>query len=279
MTNRIAAFIIIDVAKRNGVTVALQTLTLPVGVQIPFPLPLFTNKQLCAHPPDLVPVGKYYPVKRVYCGHNYVCVRIFFAVTRVLRVNRKPKFSYQKGCSGIAQRDSAKDMTRINGMIHAREVRVITETGEQLGIMSSREALEAAEERNLDLVEIAPQAKPPVCKIMDYGKYRFERQKQQKEQKKRQHQIEIKEIQLSLNIDTHDIETKSNHAKKFLQQGNKVKVSIRFRGREMAHPERCVEIMAKFYDIVSAEVNCVIEKPAKLEGRTMIMFLAPKPNK
>ncbi|MCR5781908.1 MAG: translation initiation factor IF-3 [Clostridia bacterium] len=170
-------------------------------------------------------------------------------------------------------------MTRINGMIHAREVRVITETGEQLGIMSSQEALEQAEARNLDLVEIAPQAKPPVCKIMDYGKYRFDKQKQQKEQKKRQHQIEIKEIQFSLNIDTHDIETKANHCKKFLQQGNKVKLAIRFRGREMAHPERGNEIMDRFYDMVNAEVPCVIEKPAKLEGRNMLMFIAPKPGK
>ena len=267
MTNQIAAFIIVDVAKRNGVTVALQTLTLPVGVQIPFPLPFLQSSSICAHPPDLVPVGKYHLFYRGNIAGTFTVFVFLFTV------------SVQKGCFDIAQRDSAKDTTRINGMIHAREVRVVTENGEQLGIMSSREALEAAEARNLDLVEIAPQAKPPVCKIMDYGKYRFERQKQQKEQKKRQHQIEIKEIQLSLNIDTHDIETKANHTKKFLQQGNKVKVSIRFRGREMAHPERGEEIMAKFYDLVNAEVACVIEKPAKLEGRTMIMFLAPKPNK
>ena len=126
---------------------------------------------------------------------------------------------------------------QINEDIRDREVRVVTDGGEQLGIMSAKEALKKAEERNLDLVKISPNAKPPVCKIMDYGKYRFEQSKREKENRKNQRVIEIKEIRLSLNIDTHDFETKVNHAHKFLKAGNKVKVSIRFRGREMAHPQ------------------------------------------
>ena len=166
---------------------------------------------------------------------------------------------------------------QINEDIRDREVRVVTDGGEQLGIMSAADALKIATQRNLDLVKIAPQAKPPVCKIMDYGKYRFEQQKREKEAKKNQHQIDIKEVQLSLNIDTHDLETKANHANKFLKQGNKVKVSIRFRGREMAHPERGHEIMAKFAEMCAE--NGSIEKPAKLEGRMMLMFLVAKPVK
>lgn len=140
--------------------------------------------------------------------------------------------------------------------------------------MSGADALKAAAYRNLDLVKIAPQAQPPVCKIMDYGKYRFDQQKREKEAKKNQKIIEIKEIQLSLNIDTHDIETKINHAVRFLKAGNKVKVSIRFRGREMVHPERGLEIMKDFAD-ACAEYGTV-EKAAKLENRTMLMFLAAK---
>lgn len=163
---------------------------------------------------------------------------------------------------------------QINEEIRDKEVRVITEDGEQLGIMSAKQALDAAVYRNLDLVKIAPQAQPPVCKIMDYGKYRFEQQKREKEAKKNQKVIEIKEVQLSLNIDTHDFETKVNHARRFLQAGNKVKVSIRFRGREMAHPERGIEIMNRFAE-QCAEL-CTVEKEPKLEGRNMLMFLAAK---
>lgn len=163
---------------------------------------------------------------------------------------------------------------QINEEIRDREIRVVTDEGEQLGIMSSADALKIATQRNLDLVKIAPLAKPPVCKIMDYGKFRFEQQKRDKEAKKNQHQIDIKEVQLSLNIDTHDLETKANHANKFLSQGNKVKVSIRFRGREMAHPDRGLEIMAKFAEMCTE--NGTVEKPAKLDGRMMLMFLAAK---
>ncbi|MCR4925104.1 MAG: translation initiation factor IF-3 [Clostridiales bacterium] len=166
---------------------------------------------------------------------------------------------------------------QINEEIRDNEIRVITNDGEQLGIMSAKEALKIAVEQNLDLVKISPQAQPPVCKIMDYGKYRFEQAKREKEARKNQRVVEVKEIRLSLNIDTHDFETKANHARKFLASGDKVKVSIRFRGREMAHPESALDIMQKFADML--EENGVIEKPAKLEGRQMLMFMAPKSSK
>ena len=137
--------------------------------------------------------------------------------------------------------------------------------------------MEAAYAKDLDLVNIAPNAVPPVCKIMDYGKYRFEQAKREKEAKKNQKVIEIKEIRLGLSIDKHDFETKGNHAKQFLSAGNKVKVSIKFRGRELGHPEIGLEIMARFAEYCAECSN--VEKPAKLEGRNMLMFLAPKPNK
>ena len=166
---------------------------------------------------------------------------------------------------------------QINEEIRDKEVRVIDSEGNQLGVMPTEEALRLAEEKNTDLVKIAPQAKPPVCKIMDYGKYRFEQAKREKEAKKNQRVIEIKEVRLSLNIDTHDFETKVGHAIKFLKGGNRVKVSIRFRGREMAHPENGLVTMSKFADACS-EFGTV-EKPAKLEGRSMLMFLAAKSSK
>ena len=143
--------------------------------------------------------------------------------------------------------------------------------------MSASEALKAAETHNLDLVKIAPQAVPPVCKVMDYGKYRFEQAKREKEAKKNQRIIEIKEIRLSFKIDVHDFETKANHAKRFLTDGHKVKCSIKLRGREMGHPEIGYEVMNKFAE-TCAEFGTV-EKPAKLEGRNILMFLAPKQSK
>lgn len=167
--------------------------------------------------------------------------------------------------------------TQINGDIRDREVRVISADGEQLGIMSAREANRLAEEKNPDLVKVAPQAKPPVCKIMDYGKYRFEQTKREKEAKKNQHVIDIKEVRLSLKIDKHDFDTKVNQANKFLKSGDKVKVSIRFRGREMAHPKNGYEIMDKFAEACSEYGS--VEKRPKLEGRQMLMFLAAKSNK
>ncbi len=163
---------------------------------------------------------------------------------------------------------------QINEQIHDAEVRVIAEDGEQLGIMSAQEALALAEERGYDLVKIAPTAVPPVCRIMDYGKYRFEQAKKEKEARKNQRLVETKEIRLSLNIDVADFNTKAKHALRFLQEGNKVKVSIRFRGREMGHPEIGTEIMNRFEEACSE--LAAVEKPAKMEGRNMLMFLAPK---
>ncbi|MBQ4397944.1 MAG: translation initiation factor IF-3 [Oscillospiraceae bacterium] len=170
-----------------------------------------------------------------------------------------------------------EQQVQINEDIRDREVRVISANGDMLGIMSSSEALNRAAEANLDLVKIAPQATPPVCKIMDYGKYRFEQQKREKEAKKNQRTFDIKEVRLSLNIDTHDFETKVKQAIKFVQGGDKVKATIRFRGRELGHPEHGLEIMKKFAEALTEAAT--VEKPAKLEGRSMIMFLAPKPNK
>ncbi|HCR43435.1 MAG TPA: translation initiation factor IF-3 [Ruminococcaceae bacterium] len=166
---------------------------------------------------------------------------------------------------------------QINENIRDKQVRVIGPDGSQLGLMTSMQARQKAVEFNLDLVKVAPKAVPPVCKIIDYGKYRFEQAKREKEAKKKQHIVEIKEIRLSLNIDTHDFMTKVSHAQKFLQSGNKVKASIRFRGREMGHPEHGYLTMKKFAEALSEIAN--IEKPAKLEGRNMLMFLAPKPIK
>lgn len=165
----------------------------------------------------------------------------------------------------------------INEEIREKEVRVIGADGSQLGVMSSKDALAKAVEADLDLVLIAPQATPPVCKIMDYGKYCFEQAKREKEAKKNQKVVDTKEIRLGLSIDTHDFETKGNHAVKFIKSGDKVKVSIRFRGRELGHPEIGTEIMKRFAEYCS-EV-AVVEKPAKMEGRNMFMFLAPKPVK
>ena len=151
---------------------------------------------------------------------------------------------------------------------------MIGEDGAQLGVMSAQEAQVLADERGYDLVKIAPNAVPPVCRIMDYGKYRFEQAKKEKEARKNQRLVETKEIRLSLNIDVADFNTKAKHAMRFLQEGNKVKVSIRFRGRELGHPEIGLETMNRFADACS-EMGSV-EKPAKMEGRNMLMFLAPK---
>ncbi len=143
--------------------------------------------------------------------------------------------------------------------------------------MSAKEALALAEKSNLDLVKIAPGANPPVCKIMDYGKFRFEQTKREKEAKKNQKVMDIKEVRLSLNIDTGDFNTKVNHALRFLRDGNKVKVSIRFRGREMAHTEHGLDVMQRFAEACSEKGS--VEKAAKLEGRSMLMFLVPKASK
>ena len=171
---------------------------------------------------------------------------------------------------------SVKDIP-INEQITFKEVRVIDSDGSQLGILPIKDAIEAAYAKDLDLVNVSPNANPPVCKIMDYGKYRFEIAKREKEARKNQKVIETKEIRLGLSIDKHDFETKGNHAIQFLKSGNKLKVSIRFRGRELGHPEIGLEIMARFAEYCAE--YAVVEKPAKMESRNMLMFLAPKPNK
>ena len=162
----------------------------------------------------------------------------------------------------------------INEQIRDREIRLIGEDGEQLGIMSAREAMIIAQEAELDLVKIAPAAKPPVCKIIDYGKYKYEQARKEKEAKKKQKTVEVKEVRLSPNIDTNDLNTKINNAKKFISKGNKVKVTLRFRGREMAHVQQSKHILDDFAETL-ADV-AVVEKPAKMEGRAMSMVLAEK---
>ena len=162
----------------------------------------------------------------------------------------------------------------INEQIRDREVRVISADGEQLGVMSSRDALKLAQEAELDLVKIAPKAQPPVCKIIDYGKYRYELARKEKEAKKKQKTVEIKEVRLSPNIDTNDLNTKVNNAKKFIEKGNKVKVTLRFRGREMAHVQQSRHILDDFAELLTDVAS--VEKPAKLEGRNMSMVLTVK---
>lgn len=162
----------------------------------------------------------------------------------------------------------------INEQIRDKEVRLIGTEGEQLGIMSAKDAMKLAREAELDLVKIAPNAKPPVCKIIDYGKYRYELARKEKEAKKKQKTIDIKEVRLSPNIDTNDLNTKINQARKFLAKGDKVKVTLRFRGRELAHVNQSKVILDNFAQ--QLEDVAVIDKPAKFEGRSMIMFLSEK---
>lgn len=176
------------------------------------------------------------------------------------------------GCFIIGKLDH-----QINEEIRDKELRVIGANGDQLGIMSSADALALAEEKELDLVKIAPNAVPPVCKIMDYGKFRFEQLKKEKEAKKNQRVVEVKEICMSPSIDTNDLNTKVKNAMKFLKDGNRVKVTVRFRGREMAHTS-LGEVLLKQFGESCAEV-ATVEKGAKLEGRNMSMFLSPKNSK
>ena len=166
---------------------------------------------------------------------------------------------------------------RINEEIRAREVRVITADGEQLGIMSGRAAQQLAVERHLDLVEIAPTAKPPVCKIMDYGKFRYEQQKREKEARKKQKTFDIKEVKLRPGIEDHDFNVKYKNAVRFLEDGDKVKVTIMFRGRELSHPERGEVLLNKMAE--QLKEIAIVERVPKLEGKNMIMIVAPKPAK
>ena len=162
----------------------------------------------------------------------------------------------------------------INEQIRDREVRLIGVNGEQLGIMSARDALKLAHEAELDLVKVAPTAKPPVCKIIDYGKFKYEMVRKEKEAKKKQKIVEIKEIRMSPNIDVNDLNTKTNNARKFLEKGNKVKITLRFRGREMAHMQQSAHILTDFADELA---DCAsVDKAPKVEGRRLTMFLAGK---
>lgn len=162
----------------------------------------------------------------------------------------------------------------INEQIRDKEIRLIGESGEQLGVMPVKDAMKLAQEAELDLVKIAPTAKPPVCKIIDYGKYKYELTRKEKEAKKKQKTVDVKEVRLSPNIDSNDLNTKMNNAKKFLEKGNKVKVTLRFRGREMAHIHQSKHILDDFAEALK-EISSV-EKPAKLEGRSMSMVLTEK---
>lgn len=176
----------------------------------------------------------------------------------------------------INNRNNNKFSVPINDQIRDREVRVVSAEGEQLGIMSIQDARRAAEDAGLDLVLIAAQAKPPVCKIIDYGKFRYEQLRKEKDARKKQHIVEIKEIRLSPNIDTNDLETKVGAARKFLTRGDRVKVTLRFHGREMAHMGASVHILT---DFANALTDCaIVDKAPKVEGRSMSMFLAQKKN-
>lgn len=162
---------------------------------------------------------------------------------------------------------------QINEGIRAKEVRLIGANGEQIGVVSINEALDAAREADLDLVNIAPNAKPPVCKVIDYGKYRYEAIKREKEAKKNQKVINVKELRLSPNIDTHDLEVKANQANNFLKKGDRVKVSVRFRGRELGHTSIGKDVLNDFAELTSE--NGIVDKKPTMEGRSMVMFLAP----
>ena len=177
-------------------------------------------------------------------------------------------------CSHNVWRCTTISDLMINEQIRDKEIRLIGEHGEQLGIMSSRDALKLAKEADLDLVKVAPQAKPPVCKIIDYGKYRYEMLRKEKEAKKKQKTIEVKEVRLSPNIDVNDLNTKISAARKFLTKGNKVKVTLRFRGREMAHMQASNHILDDFAK--ELEDIAQIDKAPKVEGRSMTMFLTEK---
>lgn len=203
--------------------------------------------------------GSYEPVRQALHRGAVQCAGLFFYAKRPIHEIRR--------CVPI------NDLL-INEDIREREVRVVDESGEQLGIMPTPQALRLAEERQLDLVNIAPSAKPPVCKLMDYGKYRFEQSKREKEIKKNQKIIETKEVRLSATIEDHDIDVRFRQAVKFLQDGNKVKVSIRFRGRQIAHSEIGTDVMQDFAERIKE--YGVVEKKPVIEGRNMTMMLAPR---
>ena len=233
---------------------------------------IFGHKEVerCSHPAAISQarsiIVRWYNYANVVfgCAKRVVCFAFLFAKNQVNFIWR---------CPLIATKASSS----INEEIRASEVRVIGADGKQLGVMKIQEALNLANEAELDLVEIAPDSQPPVCKIMDYGKFRFEKEKREKEQRKKRQIIELKEIQLKCRIDTHDFNTKLNHTLKFLAQGNKVKVIVKFFGREMAHTELGAQLLDRFAE--GCEEAAVIEKKPLLDGRNMTMILAPKKTK
>jgi translation initiation factor IF-3 len=184
-------------------------------------------------------------------------------------------FSFCYAMGGVSA--ISRESLRINEEIRIREVRVTGATGEQLGIMLTRDALRLAEEQHLDLVEVAPKARPPVCRIMDFGKYRYEQQKRDKEARKKQKVVTIKEVKLRPNIEQHDFDVKLKNAQRFIEEGNKVKVTVMFRGRELSHPELGNVILDKMAAALGDTVN--VERTAKLEGKNMTMILSPKAQK
>ena len=196
-----------------------------------------------------------------------ICPHFFCVVSATLMRKKKLILSCSWRCTTISG-------LMINEQIRDREVRLIGPDGAQLGIVSAKEAMAKAHEAGLDLVKIAPQAKPPVCKIIDYGKYRYELARKEKEARKKQKTIDVKEVRLSPNIDTNDLKTKVNAARKFLSKGDRVKVTLRFRGREMAHMSSSKHVLDDFADLLSDIAT--VEKAPKVEGRSMTMFLAEK---
>ncbi len=194
----------------------------------------------------------------------------------LLRILLYPLF-YCMEVRAISRDHRDKDSRQINEEIRAKEVRVIDAEGEMRGVLNIKEALALAEESNLDLVNVSPNAEPPVCKILDYGKYRYELQKKEKQSKKNQKVTQVKEVRLSTFIEEHDIQVKANTAKKFLKNGDKLKVSLRFRGRERDYTAKGFDVMNRFAEEVS-EFG-VVEKKPKFEGRSLTMFLGPKSNK
>jgi translation initiation factor IF-3 len=167
-----------------------------------------------------------------------------------------------------------KEQLRVNDMVRAREVRLVDEAGEQLGVVSSRDALRIAQERGFDLVEVAPTARPPVCRIMDFGKYKYEQSKRDRDTRKKQKIVIIKEVKMRPNIEDHDFDVRRKQTESFLRDGDKIKATIMFRGREVVHSELGKVILDRLLE--SVKDLCVVERPAKLEGRNMIMILAPK---
>ncbi len=166
---------------------------------------------------------------------------------------------------------------RVNENIRVREVRLVDENGEQAGVVSIDQAIERANDAGLDLVEVAPQAKPPVCKILDYGKFRYEQEKKNRESKKKQKLMKLKEIRMQPKIEKHDVEFKAKHIREFLEAGNKVKVTVRFRGRELAHTELGLKVLENFIEILDGV--CVVDRKPLMEGRAMSMILSPKSKK